>query len=480
MIDALQNDVIWSATDAAMATGGINSADWQASGISIDSRSVKAGELFVALQGPNFDGHKFVDAAIENGAAAAMVSGSAGALLGSTPQLKVDDTMAALHSLGEFSRKRNSGTIIAVTGSVGKTSVKESISRLLGEQGKTVATTGNLNNDIGVPLSLARLPADTKYGIFELGMNHAGEMRGLTKLVRPHIAIITNVEAVHLEFFDSVEAIADAKAEIFEGLASDGIAILNRDNPHIDRLTAAAEKAGVATIISFGLDAAADVRAVDVRALADGGFDVEAEVGTTAVSYHLKMPGSHWVTNSLAALAVVQAAGGDVSGAAADMGKLAPVFGRGNRVKISAPAINLDVIDDSYNASPASVRAALDVLRHSNPDRNGRRIAILGDMLELGESSPDLHAQLAPALAAAGVDHLFAVGPMMRHLFDAVEDEQRGGWSQSAGQLASIVGDAVHDGDVILVKGSAGVAMGQIVDALRNLGVNPPEAAIGH
>lgn len=475
MMAVAQSDPIWSAADAATATGGINTADWQASGISIDSRSVDAGDLFVALPGPNFDGHKFVEKALEKGASAAMIKSSAVGMPTSIPQLTVDDTYKALRDLGDFSRNRNAGKIIAVTGSVGKTSVKESIAHLLGKQDKTVATTGNLNNDIGVPLSLARLPADTRYGVFELGMNHAGELRALSQLVRPHVAVITNVEAVHLEFFESVEAIADAKSEIFEGLEPGGVAILNRDNPHFDRLAKAAARAGVERVISFGQDSAADVRVIDSKPMREGGTEVKISMEASALSYRLAMPGHHRVLNSLAALAAIRAAGGDAAEAASEMGKLVPVYGRGNHLLITTPALNLDVIDDSYNASPASVRAALDVLGQSRPERGGRRIAILGDMLELGTSSPDLHAGLAPAVAAAGVDHLFAVGPMMRHLFDAVSDERRGGWSQSASQLASIVGNAVHDGDVVLVKGSAGVEMGQIVDALRSLGTDPTQ-----
>ena len=325
MMAAVQNDPIWSAADAAAATGGTNSGEWQASGISIDSRTVGVGDLFVALQGPNFDGHKFVENAMERGASAAMINRPAVGLSQSIPHLAVDDTYKALRDLGEFSRNRNAGKIIAITGSVGKTSVKESIAHLLGKQDKTVATTGNLNNDIGVPLSLARLPADTRYGVFELGMNHAGELRGLSRLVRPHVAVITTVEAVHLEFFDSVEAIADAKSEIFEGLEPGGTAILNRDNPHFVRLAKAAAKSGAERVISFGQDAAADVRVLQSKPTDEGGTEVTIAIEASELSYRLAMPGQHRVLNSLAALAAIQAVGGDIVRAASEMDELTPV-----------------------------------------------------------------------------------------------------------------------------------------------------------
>lgn len=468
---------IWTAAEAAAATNGRAVGAWRATGVSIDSRSVQPGDLFVALRGPNFDGHDFVAAALQAGAAAAMVHRQPSDVSPSAPLVHVQDTFQGLQDLGKAGRWRCRGRLIGVTGSVGKTGTKEALRQCLQVSGATYATVGSLNNHWGVPLSLARLPADAAFGVFELGMNHAGEIGVLSRQVCPEVAIITAVEAVHLEFFPSVAAIADAKAEIFEGMPPRGTAILPRDNPHYGRLLAAARTKGLARIWSFGANAAADARLVELRADAEGS-EVEAVVRGETVRYRLGLPGRHWVLNSLAVLLGVVAAGADVKAALHVLRGLEPVKGRGSRLRLALAGGPALLIDESYNASPAAVEAALAVLETVAPPLpGGRRIAVLGDMLELGERAPALHAGLAGALETRGIDLVFTSGPQMRALYEALSPQRRVAHAADSAALAPVVAAAVRPGDVILVKGSAGSRMARVVEALRSRdGESGPEA----
>jgi UDP-N-acetylmuramoyl-tripeptide--D-alanyl-D-alanine ligase len=367
-------------------------------------------------------------------------------------------------------------TVVAVTGSVGKTGTKEALRRAFERQGRTSASVGSLNNHWGVPLTLARMPQDAAYAVIEIGMNHPGEIDALTRMARPDIAVITTVEATHLGFFASVEAIADAKAEIFAGMGPRGAAILNRDNPHYARLAAAAQARGITRILGFGAHAEAVVRLMDCHLYATASA-VTASVMGEIVDYCIASPGRHWVMNSLAVLAAVKAAGGDVGAAAAALGASEPMDGRGKRHKIELRGGTADLIDESYNASPASMRAALDVLVANVPEKGGRRIAVLGDMLELGADSARLHAALAEPIAAARVDLVFTVGAEMRALYDALPKHRRGAHTAISSDMAELLPGRLAAGDVVTVKGSYGSRMREIV--ARLLSAQPAAAVKG-
>jgi UDP-N-acetylmuramyl-tripeptide synthetase/UDP-N-acetylmuramoyl-tripeptide--D-alanyl-D-alanine ligase len=473
---------LWSADEAAQATGGKSTRDWRAVGVSIDSRSIRQNELFVALRGPNFDGHDYVAAALKAGASAALVHRVPEGFPDDAPLLVVADTMSGLEALGQAARRRSHATFLAVTGSVGKTGTKEMLRLALGASGVTYASSGNLNNQWGVPLSLANMARDCAYAVFELGMNHPGEIGPLSRQVRPKVAIITTVEPAHLEFFPSVEAISDAKAEIFEGLDSGGIAILNRDNPHFERLAKSATAQGVGRIVSFGRHAEAQARIVD-STLSAASSRIAADILGESVDYRLPMPGAHWALNSLAVLAAAKCAGANLAAAAAALAQLQPLKGRGQRVKIAVAGGSIELIDESYNASPAAMRAAFQVLAQTRPASGGRRIAVLGDMRELGETARLLHADLAPDLKAARADLVFSCGPLMEWLHVSLPDQMRGGHAPDSQALIPMVVNAVHAGDVVLVKGSLGSRMAPIVEGLRALeGASPslPRAANGN
>ncbi len=457
---------LWTAAEAAAATGGTSTSDWSAMGVSIDSRTVATGDLFVALAGPNFDGHDFVADALRKGAAAALVSHAPKTVSADAPLLVGADTQTALEALGRAARKRAHATIVGVTGSVGKTGTKEALRRAFERQGRTIASAGSLNNQFGVPLSLARMPRETNFGVFEMGMNHPGEIDGLTRLAQPDIAVITTIEPVHLGFFPSVEAIADAKAEIFNGMGSRGAAVLNRDNSHYARLADAAHARGIQRILGFGLHAEAAVRLIDCHLHATASAVTAAVMGEI-VDYCVAIPGRHWVMNSLAVLAAVKAAGGDVGAAAAALGAIEPMEGRGRRHKIEVPGGGTaELIDESYNANPASIRAALDVLAANEPGKGGRRIAVLGDMLELGADARRLHRELAGPVAEAHVDLVFAVGQDMRALYDALPKARRGGYTATSSDMAELLPLRLNAGDVITVKGSYGSRMRDVVARL--------------
>ena len=459
---------LWTYAEARTATGGRCTWEWLATGIAIDSRTVAPGDLFVALRGPNFDGHDFVTDALAKGAVAAVVDRAAETLSAGAPLLMVDDTLEALRALAGAARARTAARIVGVTGSVGKTGVKEALRLVLSRQGPTTANQGSLNNHWGLPLSLARLHKNDAFGVFEMGMNHPGEIIPLTRLARPDVAVVTTVEAVHMESFPSLEAIADAKAEIFAGCGPDATAVLFRDNAYFSRLAAAARHAGIRHVLGFGGDAFADVRLLSSRLDAEQSR-VRAMVGGRVVEYHVGRPGSHWVTNSLCVLATVAGLGADVEAAAEALADLQPAKGRGQRFTVAVEGGSFDLVDDSYNASPVSMAASFAVLGGLTPGQGGRRIAVVGDMLELGLDELALHAGLAHPLAAHGVDLVFTAGPRMRALFDVLPASMRGAHAADSAHLAPIVAEAVHAGDVVAVKGSAGSHMGRVVDALKAL-----------
>ncbi|MDE1152964.1 MAG: UDP-N-acetylmuramoylalanyl-D-glutamyl-2,6-diaminopimelate--D-alanyl-D-alanine ligase [Micavibrio sp.] len=457
---------IWTAEEAAAATNGTASHSFTATGVSIDSRTVKNGDLFIALKGENFDGHSFAPHAIAAGAAAVVVNhdydGDA------APKLAVGDTQKAIEGLGAASRARTTATVIGVTGSAGKTGTKEMLSIMLSALGPTHASKKSFNNHWGVPLSLSNLARDAKYAVFEMGMNHAGEMTALAAQVKPHIALITTIEPAHIEHFKTVEAIADAKAEIFTGMDAGGIAILNIDNPHFARLKAAAERAGIRKIYGFGEDEDAQSRLVDCTLHADSSR-ITADILGERVKFKLNIPGKHIVINSLGALTVVKAAGGNLQKAVEALRNSEPTEGRGNRhsINLQDGQPPLTIIDESYNANPASMLAAFKVFEMVAPPAGGRRIAVLGDMLELGKDGPQLHAGLANPLLLAKTDLLFCCGPQMDALYQALPPDWRGGHTNDSRELAKVLLETVKPGDVILVKGSAGSKMGYIVHALQ-------------
>ena len=462
----MTREVLWTAADATRVTAGETNTDWQATGVSIDSRTLVAGDLFVAIRGPNFDGHDFVPQALRAGAAAVVISRTPPDYDPTAPRLAVSNTAAALDALACHARERSRARVICVTGSVGKTGTKEALALALGALSPTHASRGNLNNQWGLPLSLARLPQSAAYAVFELGMNHPGELSQLSRLARPHVAIVTTIHAVHLEFFDSVAAIADAKAEVFAGMGPDGTAVLNRDNAYFASLAAAAEAAGVGRVVGFGAHLGADARLLSYAANDNGGT-VTAAVHGRELSYRLALPGRHWAINSLAVLATIDALDTDLERAAAALAGLVAPPGRGDRRTVSlAAGGTFELIDDSYNASPAALRAALTVLADIAPAPGGRRIAILGDMLELGATSRAMHTGLAGALKAAGVDLVLCAGAHMSALHDALPRPLRGGKAASAAALAVTAVSTIRADDVVLVKGSAGSRMSTIVAAL--------------
>ncbi len=437
------------------------------SGLSIDSRTLAPGEAYFAIKGDVHDGHDFVDAALKAGAALAVVErAQRDKFAADAPLLVVDDVLAGLVDLAHAARARLGAQVIAVTGSVGKTSTKEALRRVLGAQGPTHASAASFNNHWGVPLSLARCPASVRFAIFEIGMNHAGEIEPLVKMVRPHIAIITTVEPVHLEFFAGIEAIADAKAEIFAGLEPGGTAVLNRDNSQFARLSRRAKKLGVSRLVAFGAHKKSDARLLDVSLHATCSA-VHADILGQDVTYKLGMPGRHMAMNSLAVLAAAALAGADLALAALALSQVEPAAGRGVRRTLEVAGGEALLIDESYNANPASMAAALNVLGQAPVGPHGRRIALLGDMLELGPTSAALHGGLLEAVRANHIDLVYCCGPLMRNLWDALSTGKRGGYAESAAALEAQAVAAIRAGDAIMVKGSLGSKMKTIVNALE-------------
>jgi UDP-N-acetylmuramoyl-tripeptide--D-alanyl-D-alanine ligase len=466
---------LWTAAEAAAATGGRTGRSWSVSGVSIDSRTVAAGDLFIALAGPSFDGHDFAAAALAQGAAAAMVARIPAGLTVDGPLLVVDDTLAALGRLGAASRARSPARIAAVTGSAGKTSTKEALRWVLSRQGLTAASAASHNNHWGVPLSLSRMPREAAFGVFEIGTNHVGEIAPLSRLVRPHVAIVTTVAEAHIEFFASIEAIADEKADIMVGMDAAGAVVLNRDNAMFERLAASARARGIGRVVGFGRHPAAEARVIDHRADGAGSL-ISAEIGGLNVVYRLPVPGTHWVSNSLAVLAAVQALGGDVAAAAASFGDLPALDGRGRHHRVRLGRGTVTVIDESYNANPASMRAAFETLSCATPAAGGRRVAVLGDMLELGWRSAELHAALAEPLAGLPIERVHCAGAAMRHLYDKLPEAVRGAWGERSDAIVAAVVDDLRDGDVVMIKGSLGSRMKVVLEALLARGGAPSSA----
>ena len=465
----MSGEPLWTGKDFAQAIFG----EWRGSvpgavtGISIDSRTIEMGDAFFAILGDRFDGHDFVAGALEAGASVAVVAADKVDTLSdvSGTLLVVDEPLGALEELGRASRARSKARIIGVTGSVGKTSSKEALRAVLSRNGRTFASRASFNNHWGVPLSLSRMPADTEFGVFEIGMNHPGEITPLTKMVRPHIAIITTVEAVHIEFFDSIKQIADAKSEIFDGIEPDGVAVLNADNPHCERLAAAARKAG-AEIVTFGTREGVDAWLLGIAEHGDTS-SINASILGAEVTYKLGVPGRHQAVNSLAVLTAAAKAGADLALGMLGLADLAPAKGRGARILLEVLGGEILLIDESYNANPASMTAAIGLLGAAPTGPRGRRIAVIADMLELGDDAEELHKKLASPLAEASVDLVFAAGSHMRALWQALESHRRGEYAEKAEDLTEPVAAALRAGDVVMVKGSLGSRTGPIVQALE-------------
>jgi UDP-N-acetylmuramoyl-tripeptide--D-alanyl-D-alanine ligase len=461
---------LWSvdAMVAAMRATRAGPLPPSVSGISIDTRTMRPGEAFFAIKGDNRDGHEFVAAALAAGAALAVIAADKReSFSADAPLLIVADVLDALRDLARAARARTAARFIGVTGSVGKTGTKEALHLALARQGETHASAASYNNHWGVPLSLARCPESACFAVLEIGMNHAGEITPLSRLVRPQVAIVTAVEPVHLEFFRSVEAIADAKAEIFLGLEPGGAAVINRDNPQFARLQASAKNAGIARIVSFGEHASANARLVNCSLQADGST-VQANILGAEVTYKLGAPGRHVVLNSLAVLATVSLVGADLALAALALSQLQPASGRGARATLAMPGGEALLIDESYNANPASMRAALALLGQAKVGARGRRIAVLGDMLELGARGAELHRELAEAVLGNGIDLVFCCGPLMRALWQALPSVCQGGYAETSTALEPRVLAAVQPGDAVMVKGSLGSRMAPIVRTLQS------------
>jgi UDP-N-acetylmuramoyl-tripeptide--D-alanyl-D-alanine ligase len=459
---------LWTAEDAARATGGvlINGGAWGVNGVSIDTRSLEPGDLFVALKDVR-DGHDFLAQAFVSGAGAALISDASKAD-GLGPALVVGDVLEGLRRLGEHARARSGAKCVAVTGSVGKTSTKEALALCLAASGATHKSIKSYNNHWGVPLTLARMPTVSEFAVFEIGMNHRGEIAPLARLVRPHAAIVTTIAPAHIEYMGSLEAIADEKGDIFSGLEPGGVALVPNEAPCADRLIAAAERNG-ATLVRFGRDAGCEARLLSFTMDSDGAF-AEAEILGRSMRYRIGVEGAHWALNSVAALAAVDVLGGDVEAGAHALAHLRAPDGRGAKEIIEAGFGAFTLVDDAYNANPSSMAAAFATLGARAPGPGGRRIAVLGDMLELGPDERAYHAGLSTPLCDAGVDLVFMAGIRMEALRDALPVSKVGGYAETAEALASQVAGALKAGDVVLVKGSNGSKMSRVVEALKRLG----------
>ncbi len=461
---------LWSAGEIAAACGGTASHAFQAAGVEMDSRDVRPGDVFIALKGEAMDGHRFVPQAFARGAVAAIVERPV-----DFPHVLVADTTAALHALAHAARDRASDAVrIGITGSVGKTGVKEAIFACLDRASRGAAhrSVRSYNNHVGVPLSLARMPARSRFGVFEMGMNHAGEIAPLSAHVRPHVALITTIAPAHIENLGSLEAIADEKSQIFTGLEPGGTAIIPADSAWVERMMGHARALGV-RIVTFGRAAQADVRLLDAIPAAGGtGALVTADLGDIRLCYTIAEPGEHWIVNSLGVIAAVRAAGGDLASAGLALAELGGLKGRGARHNLTVPGGQALLIDESYNANPASMRATLQALAQTRAER---RIAVLGSMKELGDFAEGFHRQLAEPLAEAGVAHAILVGEEMR----ALAAELGKGVVNSLGKgvsfahcaspaeaIAALEEFGLGHGDAVLIKGSNSVGLGKIVSHL--------------
>jgi UDP-N-acetylmuramoyl-tripeptide--D-alanyl-D-alanine ligase len=462
-------EALWTVEELLKATGGRlhGKVEKPLTAVSIDSRAAKQGDIFIAIKGERHDGHDFVASALKAGAGLGVVSRVTPEMTAAGPVLEVaEDPLKGLVNMGLAARARCQGQIVAVTGSVGKTSTKEMLKVALEASGATHASASSFNNHWGVPLTLARMPRETAFGVFEIGMNHAGEITPLVGMVKPHVGIITTIAASHLGNFSSLDGIADAKAEIFTGVLPGGHAVISRDTPYFDRLSAAARACGITGIVSFGKHREADVRMEQVVLHADCCCITASVFGETVI-YKLGLPGEHMAVNSLCVLAAAKLMGADLARAALALAGASPAKGRGVRERLRMEGGELMLIDESYNANPASVGAALALLGQTQPGWGGRRIAVLGDMLELGETGPALHAGLLEPMDAAKVDVLYAAGPLMANLWDRVPSGRRGAYAATSETLRDAVLAGLKPGDVVMIKGSLGSRMGPLVEAIR-------------
>jgi len=473
---------LWTSQDAVAATSGESATAWEADGVSIDTRTIRPGDLFVALKAAR-DGHEFVAQALAQGAAAALVTHRPEGVAEDAPLLVVPDVQAALEDLGRAGRARSRARLVAVTGSVGKTSTKEMLRAALATQGKVHAAEASYNNHWGVPLTLARMPADADFAVIEIGMNHPGEIAPLAKQARPHVALVTTVGAAHLEAFGSVDGIAEEKASISEGLEPGGTAVLPTDVAQAAILVAAARRVG-AKVVTFGTSDGAQYRLLDLR-VANGATVGRAVAGEADVHLKVATEGAHFATNALGALAAAEALGADVALALNGLAGWTPPRGRGGREEISWGDGRITLLDDAFNANPTSMAAGLAVLAGLEPKdgtgriRRGRRIAILGDMLELGPDEAGLHAGLAGDAAMEAVTVVHCVGPRMKALHEALPEDRRGRWAGTPEGLVDGIGRLLDAGDVVLVKGSKGSRVSLVVDAIRRIGQGAPSIERG-
>ena len=468
--------LLWTSADAVAATGGQSTTDWAALGVSIDTRTIAAGDLFVALTDVR-DGHDFVAQALQKGAAAALVTHRPKGVDADAPLLIVENVLHALEALGRAARARTKARVAAITGSVGKTSTKEMLRAVLQMQGKCHAAEASYNNHWGVPLTLARMPADTDFAVIEIGMSNPGEISPLSKMARPHVAMVTTVAAAHLASFDSLAGIAQEKACIMDGLEAGGVAVLNGDIATSPILQDHAVKLGAQQVL-FG-SSAPDWTVEDVRIAGDVTVIKAMGAGNTYL-FKLSVPGRHFAMNAVGVLAVADALGADPVAASLDIAAWVPPAGRGTREIIVTDMANdgesLELLDDAFNANPTSLIASLEVLAASTPTDGvgrivkGRRVAILGDMLELGKDEIGMHSEFAANPHLQSLDLIHCAGPLMRHLWDALPEEKQGQWAATAAELVPHVTRLVDAGDVVLVKGSKGSKVSLVVDAIRKLG----------
>jgi UDP-N-acetylmuramoyl-tripeptide--D-alanyl-D-alanine ligase len=474
---------LWTAQEAAAATGGQAIGDWSVNGVSIDTRTLQTGDLFVALKAAR-DGHDFVVQALAKGAGAALVTHRPEGVAEDAPLLIVDDVLPALEDLGRAARARTGAKVVAVTGSVGKTSTKEMLRDVLSAQGKTHVAEASYNNHWGVPLTLARMPEDTEFAVIEIGMNHPGEIAPLAQMARPHVAMITTVAAAHLEAFENIDGIAHEKAAIFDGLEPDGVAVTNGDLDTAPILEAKACEKAAQTLL-FGEAARNSYRIKDLK-LIDTVTVAEGQAGDLAVLYKVMAAGRHFAVNGMGVLAVVDALGLDVALAATDLARWLPPAGRGAREQVVLDPVMreqvVELIDDAFNANPTSMVAALEVLAAAKPTdglgriNKGRRIAVLGDMLELGPDEMTLHAAIADLPFLDQLDLIHCVGPRMNLLWAALPDGLRGDWVEEADAMAENAHRLIDAGDVVLIKGSKGSKVSKVVDAIRKLGHAAPHS----
>ncbi|RFP89888.1 UDP-N-acetylmuramoyl-tripeptide--D-alanyl-D-alanine ligase [Rhodobacteraceae bacterium 63075] len=461
---------LWTAADVAKVTGGEAGSDWEAFGVSIDTRTLQKGDLFVALRAAR-DGHDFVAEALSKGAAAALVSRVPGDVENAEKLIVVRDVQEALEALGEAARSRSRAKVIAVTGSAGKTSTKEMLRTIFGAQGQCHAAEASYNNHWGVPLTLARMPCEADFAVIEIGMNHPGEIAPLSKLTRPHVALVTTVAPAHLAAFESIEGIAEEKASIFEGLEPGGTAIWNADVATAGILRNRASQ-GAAMSLSFG-EKSKDYRFLNAN-IHEGMTVAQAELRGAAIVFKVGAAGAHFAMNGLAAIAASEAAGVDPALAATSLASWVPPDGRGSREVLRLDEVeddHIELIDDAFNANPASMAASLDVLAAlpRRGDGPARKIAIIGDMLELGETEAQKHADLADLQSIAELDRIHCIGPLSRHTWTALPAQQQGEWFETADEMAGQIRRFLRPGDIVLVKGSKGIAVSRIVTAIREV-----------